>query len=165
MKNPTDACVVAFYPFPRGLGFSVFYGADTPIDWGVRRSRRWSKAKCIDKVAEILDYYQPDTIVLEHFDSSDSRRSLGAQHTVEALATFADNQGYAVIRLSKRAVQDVFVQYSCASKYDIAHCIQIWLPEFGSVLPPKRKRWDREDYRMTIFSSAALALTYFYTNS
>ena len=35
------------------------------------------------------------------------------------------------------------------------------MPELAAKLPPKRKIWQSEDYRMSIFDAAAVGVAYF----
>ena len=59
-------------------------------------------------------------------------------------------------------IRTFFSEYDAITKYQIATTIAQWLPEFEPRLPPFRKPWMSEDYRMSIFDAVALALTFFY---
>ena len=48
------------------------------------------------------------------------------------------------------------------TKYEIATAISQSLPEFPPQLPPERKIWLPEDYRMSIFDAVSLIFTHFY---
>jgi len=47
------------------------------------------------------------------------------------------------------------------NKYEIACAVAERLPELASKLPPKRKIWQSEDYRMSIFDATAVGVAYF----
>jgi len=58
-------------------------------------------------------------------------------------------------------VQAHFLPCGAKSKDAIARVIVEQLPEFGQHLPPRRKKWMSEDYRMGLFDAVALAMIYF----
>jgi hypothetical protein len=47
------------------------------------------------------------------------------------------------------------------NKYEIACAVAERLPELAPRLAPKRRIWQSEDYRMSIFDAAALGVAYF----
>jgi hypothetical protein len=47
------------------------------------------------------------------------------------------------------------------NKHEVACAVAEHFPELASKLPPKRKIWNNEHYRMRIFDAAALGITYF----
>ncbi len=57
-------------------------------------------------------------------------------------------------------IRDSRDRYFGRGKYERAVEIAARFPEIGWKLPPKRKAWESEDYRMSMFSAAALAMTY-----
>jgi hypothetical protein len=50
---------------------------------------------------------------------------------------------------------------SVSNKAKTARIVAAKFPELRSRLPPERKPWMSEDYRMAIFDAAAFALTLF----
>src|SRR6266851_2735985 len=57
-------------------------------------------------------------------------------------------------------IMDSRDRYLGRGKYERAVEIAARFPEIGWKLPPKRKAWESEHYRMSMFSAAALAMTY-----
>ncbi|HUZ92890.1 MAG TPA: hypothetical protein VNG29_02730 [Candidatus Paceibacterota bacterium] len=47
------------------------------------------------------------------------------------------------------------------NKDRIASAVAEQFPELLLILPPKRRPWQSEDYRMTIFDAAAVGIAYF----
>ena len=47
------------------------------------------------------------------------------------------------------------------NKYEISCAVADRLPELAAKLPPKRKIWKNEHYRMSIFDAAAVGIAYF----
>ena len=62
--------------------------------------------------------------------------------------------------LSSKAVKRVFAGRN-DNKDQIASAVAEQFPELLSILPPKRRPWQSEDYRMTIFDAAAVGIAYF----
>jgi len=65
-------------------------------------------------------------------------------------------------KLSTTAIQACFARFEAKTKYNIAKKISQLLPEFLPQLPPPRKIWLPEDYRMSIFDAASLIFAHFY---
>jgi len=65
-----------------------------------------------------------------------------------------------VIFISQADLNKAFVG-SEATKYEMASALAKWFPVLASRLPPKRKCWHGEDYRVDIFDAAAAGVAYF----
>jgi hypothetical protein len=65
------------------------------------------------------------------------------------------------IRLLTAKAIDAASSGSNDNKHQIASTLAARFPDLISVLPPKRKAWQSEDYRMSIFDAAALGTAYF----
>jgi hypothetical protein len=48
-----------------------------------------------------------------------------------------------------------------SNKYEVALALAKQFPALASRLPPKRKIWQSEDYRMGIFDAATVGVAYF----
>jgi hypothetical protein len=66
-----------------------------------------------------------------------------------------------VKRVSKSAVKHAFAECPNQTKYEIAVAIGKRFPELAPRVPPFRKPWMSEDYRMSIFDAVALGLAIF----
>jgi len=62
--------------------------------------------------------------------------------------------------ISRGDVNRAFVGFE-SNKYEVASALARQFPDLASRLPPKRKIWQSEDYRMGIFDAAALGAAYF----
>ena len=67
-------------------------------------------------------------------------------------------QGFRFI--TGRDVNRAFVGFE-SNKYEVASALAKQFPTLASKLPPKRKCWQSEDYRMSLFDTAALGVAYF----
>jgi len=61
----------------------------------------------------------------------------------------------------RRAASNLFGGEERLTKYKIATALTERFAELRPVLPPKRKFYESEDYRMSIFDPAALGAAYF----
>lgn len=152
--------VLALDVHPRSFGYVVFEGADELLDWGVRSFRRGVNAVRVPapkRLRALLDEFAPQVVVLR------ARPGRAAQRTSKIVATIrreAKKHRAAVMFVTRRAVKQVFTGHT-SNKHEIASALAERFPELAPKLPPKRKLWQSEDYRMTIFDAAALGVTYF----
>jgi hypothetical protein len=138
----------------QSLGFVVLEGPDRILDWGVKSFRGGVNAVRDPlglKITRLIATYVPDGIVL--------RRRPRTNAAVRQLEEEAGAQRVAVHFLSGRMVKDAFPH--CRNKYEVASVVCDRFLELISVLPPKRKPFQNEDYRMRIFDAAATGIAYF----
>lgn len=141
----------------RGFGFAVLEGLDTLADWGVKSVTTDKNARSIAKVAALISLYQPNLLVLEDF--STGRRAPRIRRLGTRLVTLAGNQNIKVAQFTQEQIRETFSQNGAETKQARAEFIAQKFPdEIGFRLPPKRKPWMSEDYRMNIFDAVALAL-------
>jgi Holliday junction resolvasome RuvABC endonuclease subunit len=153
--------VLAIDPTSRGFGFVVLESPTMPVDWGVKAIRSHKEGKILEKVTELIKHYQADIVVLE--DYKGSRHGPRIQGLIDAICRLATAAGLKSHRIPNSRVKKVFRTFRATTKHEIAHAVAQQLPELAPRLPPYRKPWMSEDYRMAIFDAAALALTYFYS--
>ncbi len=154
--------VLAIDPTTRGFGFAVFEGPDRLVDWGTFHARRGDKrAACLRRVEEFIDYYLPNVIVLEDYDSDKSRRCARVRELVQAIGRLATTARVRVRAISPVTVRRAFAISGATTKEQIAGVLAARYPELLPHLPPHRKPWMSEDVRMSIFDGAALAHAHF----
>jgi len=155
--------VLGIDPTSRGFGFVILESPATLVDWGVKVIRQQNEAKSVAKVSELIQHYRPEIVVLE--DCTGSRRCARIQSLLGAVARLVKTEGLKSRRFRSSRVKKVFGTFRATTKYEIARAVAQQLPELAPRLPRFRKAWMSEDYRMTIFDAAALALTYFHSRS
>jgi len=154
--------VLAIDPTTRGFGFAVLEGSENLIDWGVKEARDNKNSRCIQLIKELMDQYQPDAIVLENHRGKGSRRCTRIQKLLERILKLVTDKKITSNSFSKSQVKNAFFNVGVPTKLYIALAIGKKFPELAVRVPPYRKPWMSEDYRMSIFDAMALALTYFY---
>ncbi len=154
--------VLAIDPATRGFGFAVLEGPKRLIDWGVKETKTDKKRRTLKLVGELIEWYRPGVIVLEDTSAQASRRCSRVTGLIDDIAELALKGNVRVKRISKATVKEAFAECPTQTKYEIATAIGKRFPELASRVPPFRKLWMSEDYRMSIFDAVAFAVTGFH---
>jgi hypothetical protein len=157
MKNTKDIRILSIAPSTRGFGFAVIEGDDKLVDWGLKWVNGNKNVGSLKKVEEMMALYQPNVMVLQ--DVKDSRRVLRTQKLIQQIVALAKSRKVRVVLFSRKQLWKVFFHDGLGTKYALAELLAEWFPEeLGDQLPPKRKPWMTEDYRMDIFDAVALGM-------
>ncbi len=154
--------ILAIDPSTRGFGFVVMEGPESLIDWGVKGTRKNKNEHCLHMVAVLIDRYLPDVVVVEDFAARGSRRCQRVQELICRIQKLASEKGIKIREVSPAEVKRTFAETNAATKHQISSAIAARLPALVPRLPPYRKPWMCEDYRMSIFDAASFALTFFH---
>ena len=161
MKNihPTYPRILGLAPSTRGFGFALIEGLDTLVDWGVKSILGDKNNGSIAKIRELIAHYAPDVIILEDASIKPFRRSPRIRALAKRIVALAENRGVTVLLFSREQIRQVFFADGQGTKHALAEILASKFPEeLGRRLPPKRRPWMSEDYRMDIFDAVALAL-------
>jgi len=148
--------VLALDVHPRSFGFVVFEGPNRMLDWGVRSFRSGANAVKIPastKFLALLDEFRPTAVVV-------GERLTGRTKMLATIERQARSRRIPVRRISRRDVNRAFVGFE-RNKYEVAKALALQFPALASRLPPRRKCWQSEDYRMGIFDAAAVGVADF----
>ena len=157
--HPRYFRILAIAPSSRGFGFAILEGEEKLVDWGVKSTTGDKNASSIASVEELIACYQPGVIVLEDHSAKSSRRSTRIRELGARIVSRSENLHLTVVVFSRTQVRNVFFAESQGTKHSVAEMLAARFPEeLGSRLPPKRRVWMSEDYRMDIFDAVALAL-------
>src|SRR6266849_1866642 len=155
--------VLALDVHPRSFGFVVFEGPNRMLDWGVRSFRTGVNAVKIPaatKFLALLDEFKPSAVVIGERLTGRTAKQTRMLATIERQAR---SRRIPVRRVSRRDVNRAFVGFE-SNKYEVASALAQQFPALASRLPPRRKCWQSEDYRMDIFDAAAVGVAYFVRN-
>jgi Holliday junction resolvasome RuvABC endonuclease subunit len=151
--------ILAIAPSTRGFGFAVLEGQETLVDWGVKTVKGDKNIQSLAKVEKLIAHYRPGVLVLEDAAAKNSRRSPRIKTLSQKIITMAAGRTVKVKLYSRDRVMKTFISDGERTKHALAEIIAKRFPEqLGSRLPPKRRPWMSEDYRMDIFDAVALAL-------
>lgn len=140
----------------RGFGFAVLEG-DKLVDWGVKSIGKNKNSRTLAKVLELLSLYRPALLVLE--DPESSRRATRIRKLHLRLVGLAKQLEIKVKLLTRAKVRGTFFADGEGTKHALAVLLVERFPkELKFRLPPKRRPWMSEDYRMGIFDAVALAI-------
>jgi hypothetical protein len=154
--------IMAVYPNSRGFAFVLFEGALAPLDWGLVEIRGQDKNReCLRRIGVLFGSYEPAALILQEMAGDRAYRAQRIRSLNEAIATLAETQGISVFTYSRARVRECFEHLGAPTKQYIAEVIAKHIPAFERYLPPPRKRWRSEDFRMGLFDAAALGLTFF----
>jgi Holliday junction resolvasome RuvABC endonuclease subunit len=158
---PKYARILGVAPSSRGLGFAVLEGLNTLVDWGVKSAMEDKNDSSVRKLEEMLAHYQPDLMVVENTSITPIRRSERIRALTKRIVHSAKSRRVAVRSFSREEVMRTFFADGRGTKYAAAEIIAKRFPEeLAGRLPPKRRPWMSEDYRMDIFDAVALCLAY-----
>jgi hypothetical protein len=142
----------------RGVGFAVMEGKNILVDWGVKTVKGDKNTGSLSKVANLMDHYKPDAIVLENTRSAGSRRRSRVQALTQEIAALAESEKINVKQFSRKQLNLGFINDGPGTKHALAeHLAAHFRDDLGLLLPPKRKCGMNEDCRMDIFDAVALA--------
>jgi hypothetical protein len=152
--------VLALDVHPQSFGFVVFEGPNQILSWGIRSFRpgvNAVKTPAGEKLFTVLDKFTPSAIVIRERETARKTKKSKMLGTIERQAL---SRKIAVTFMSRTDVNRAFVGFD-SNKYEVASALAKQFPALASRLPPKRKIWQSEDYRMGIFDAAAVGVAYF----
>ena len=161
-RGAGDKRVLTIDPASRGFGFAVLEGPKRLIDWGVKSARVNKDTRCLKLIEDLIERYEPDIIVVEDYVAKGSRRCWRVRQLIEGILGLASTRNIKARSYSRRKMKAVFSRMGARNKHQMAKAIAKQFTELAPRLPPYRKSWMSEDYRMSIFDAVALALTFFY---
>ncbi len=154
--------VLAIDPASGGVGFAVLEGPDRLIDWGVKSTPDRTPHYVLWLIDTLIARYEPDVIVLEDCESRGSRRCPRVRALIRQVTRRAAKQDIRTQRFSRRHLREAFAAAIPLTKYRMATAIAEQFPELAPRVPPVRKPWMSEDYRISIFDAVGLGVTFFY---
>jgi hypothetical protein len=128
--------VLALAVRSRIFGFAVLEGPDQLLDWGAKAFRGGVNAVRVpatEKVAELLDEYQPELVLIKITEVA------RLKPLMREIITSTKLGGHVSVRLvDPQEVRQFFARFDHArNKYDIATIVARRFPEMAWKLPPK----------------------------
>ena len=162
MTDATQERIIALDVRPQSFGYVVLEGPEHLLDWGVRSFRNGVNAVQVparQKLAKLLDEVEPSAVLVR--EPLKGRQSSKLAKMLDAVRQEAKSRRITVRCVSRAAIRNAFGGQNRITKYQIASMLSVHFPALSWKLPPKRKCWESEDYRMSIFEAAALGVAYF----
>lgn len=116
------------------------------------------------KIAALLNEIDPDVVVAKEAHSRRKKNKGKRRRKLDTILQKAASKGIRCLVLTRRSVRKFFASYGQLTKHEIASFLANRYRELFPFLPPKRKCYESEDYRMSIFDATALGVAYFRRN-
>jgi len=152
--------ILAIDPITKGLGFAVLEERRGLIHWGVRNAASGAESRRLFR--HLLDRYAPDVLVLGDYRAWDARRPARVRRLLESLERLAAMRNIETRRVPRRIQETAFAEVGARTKQAVAVALVRRFPELADALPPARRLWMSEDYKMAIFDAVALGVAFFY---
>jgi hypothetical protein len=150
--------ILAIAPSTRGFGFAVLEQGKL-VDWGVKSVKGDKNLASLVRVEKMIHLYNPSVLVLQNCSDVSVRRSTRIQILAQRILELAAGQKLRVKLLTNEQVKRIVFGNGLGTKHALAEILAQRFPdELGHRLPPKRRPWMSEDYRMDIFDAVALAV-------
>ena len=165
MNNTTNPKrVLALDVRPRSFGYVVFEGPTLLLDWGVQSFRNGRNAVRIPlatNIAALLEGFEPAVVVAKEPPTRKKVNRTRTRKILELIRHKASLRGIRTRVFKRRDAGNPFGGEERVTKHKIGIALAERFAELQSLLPPKRKPWESEDYRTSIFDAAALGVAYF----
>src|SRR6266849_1110691 len=158
MRYKSLTRVLALDLHPRRFGYVVLESPDKLLDWGVRSYRRKGNSSDVliqRRLRPLLALWRPTLLVIGGTRQMPPRQKLPRARFLRGVAVEAKNYRASVQILKKWPID----RAEKLTKHQRAQAVIERFPVLAQKLPPKRKPWESEHYRMSMFSAAALAMT------
>jgi hypothetical protein len=163
MRRKIPIRIVALDLHPRSFGYVVVESPKRLLDWGVSSYRGTHGAGNVlvrKRLRQLLDLWRPAALVLHNPSKKSRRPNPKKDRLLERIVTEAKSR-----RIIVRPVKSSADQAKILTKYENARRVAEHFPVLTRELPPKRKAWESEHYRMSIFTAAALAMAQLHAKS
>jgi hypothetical protein len=142
------------------FGWVLLEDQNTVVDWGMASAQGPRRARLITRFERIVNRYRPSVFVLEKFEGN-GLRAERIQSLCREMTHLALLHGIDAVVYPRDKVQSVFGRAGAMTRHEVARAIAERLTALSHRLPNKRRRWEPEDARQSLFDAAALALTYY----
>jgi GNAT superfamily N-acetyltransferase len=167
MKNKSQqkkekTVLLSVFPNFRGFGYALMEEALKVIDAEVISIRPVSNRLTIKRIRELIDYYEPQLVVLEDYQGIGSRKSKRIKKLIDATISYAEKKDLPIETYSRANIRVVFSNFNAYTKHEIATIISENIPVMKTKLMDKRKPDETEKYTAGAFDAVSLGITHFY---
>ena len=156
---------IGLHSTTRGFGWIAFEGPFAPFDWGLVTVTKDKNPTCLRRIERLLRRLEPETLVVESFEVRNSTRSERIRRLYQAVVALAADHSIGVAIFTRPDVEACFRPAGARTRHEIAAAVARCIPALRVRLPSPRRLWDAEDWRMALFSAAALVLTSYHLDA
>lgn len=157
--------VLGFHPTARGFGWTVFENPFKLVSHGIYESRAEKNAGCLRKLTWLLKVCEPEVLVIEAFDRESSQRSERIRKLCLAVISTAAEHNAEIDCLKRADVQRAFAAIGAKTRDEVAEAVARHIPTLRTHLPDRRKQWNGEDKRLSVFAAGALVLAHYHNGA
>lgn len=151
--------ILAIAPSTWGFGYALIEGQMALVDWGIKQVRGNKNKGSIMRIEAMVMDSKPQIIVLEDVWAKGSKRHARIRRLVKMIQALAKKRKVKAALFSRKRLMETFLADENGTKQQLAEAIvQKYEDKLAAVLPPKRKFYNPEDYRIDIFIAVALAI-------
>jgi Holliday junction resolvasome RuvABC endonuclease subunit len=162
MTAPYRALTLAIHPNSRGFGWIAFENPFTMDSCGTVSARGAHKnEQCMRRITRLIAKLQPETIVLEAFEPKQSARATRITKLGRSIVGLAVTERIDVVVFRFAEIRSSFAHLGADTRHEIAEAVVKLFPQLKRYLPAKRRAWQSERWRLSLFCAAALALAHF----
>ena len=145
----------------RRFGYAVFEGPHTLLDWGIRTHENGERSLMEYRLDSLRSMFAPSIILVRKTKESHRVGQSMIGHGLRAVKAFAKRVMVVVRVIDGSSLRKFFSEDAKVNKHDVARMVADQFPELSWRLPPKRKPWQTEPTRQSIFDAASLGVFYF----
>jgi len=149
----------------RRSGFAIFEGPRSLLDFGTTVLPSITAAPLMSRFSDLLRVSLPSIIVVRRDRWEKMMSDPDAKRLINLLAHEAGSRGIRIRVLDESAVSATFHNLGCETKAEVSAALARIFPELVWQIPPKRKVWESEHPRQTVFDAIALGLAYWQNES
>jgi hypothetical protein len=143
------------------FGYVVFEGPNTLLDWGTRTYGDEERSSLDWRLKKLQASFAPSVILARQITERHQFTRMTNRRVSHSLTVFAKRVLITVRLIDESKLRSFFSRETKVNKHDIAEMIADRFPELSWRLPPKRKPWQSEPTRQSIFDAASLGVFYF----
>jgi hypothetical protein len=147
----------------RRFGYAVFEGNRSLLDWGVRVYPAVGEEEtvlAVKRLDGLVGLFAPSTIVVKKERWEQLGAESGMHSVVKAVSILASSRSIPVQLVPHSDLLAAFAPLGGRTREEMAEVLTRIYPDLLWYLPPKRKIWQAEHSRMTVFDALALGLAY-----
>ena len=154
--------VLSIAPTNLGFGYFVMEGPNEILAFGTKEIRGKKKnQQALSRAKKLIGQWQPQVLTLQNVCVAEARRVDRIKSLLDDIAQTAETSGLKVVAFSGKQLRKSLLNDPNGTKHQMATEIAKQFPDaLAEKLPPKRRAWDVEHWRMGMFDAAALALTF-----
>jgi len=154
--------VLCIFPTVRGFGYAFFKDEYEPEFHGVVFSKSSESQTCVNRIALMIETYQPTLILLPTPHKKQALKHKRKQILIADIEALASSYDIRVLTYAREQIRLVFEQFDARSKIEIAEKICMWMPSLEKFKPRHRKSYMPEDYYQGMFDAISLNITHQY---